>query len=318
MNPNAVAFLATVFIAVFACALVVMLQVVPRPVRQRLAGIGGASSDIGDPTLRAAAVGGWRVRVARVSESFSRLSLPAEGWEGSRFRVLFMNAGFRGAKAPLVFLAAKTVLTFAVPALLLSYFAVFGSHLGRSLMLLSVVVAATAGYFLPDAILARIIAVRKRDIFESFPDALDLMTICVEAGLGLDAALARVAREIGMKSSVLAQELHLVALELRAGSSRERALRDLAIRTGVEEIDLLVAMLCQADRFGTSVADSLRVHSDSLRTKRRQRAEEIAARASTKMLFPLLFCVFPSMMLVLMGPAFIRIYKVLLPMLAGE
>jgi tight adherence protein C len=112
--------------------------------------------------------------------------------------------------------------------------------------------------------------------------------------------------------------LHLINLELRAGSSRERALRNLALRTGVEEIDTLVAMLVQSDRFGTNISDSLRVHADSLRTKRRLLAEEAAAKIAVKLLFPLIFFIFPSMLLVLLGPAFISIHNVLLPTLAGQ
>jgi tight adherence protein C len=158
---------------------------------------------------------------------------------------------------------------------------------------------------------------RQREIFESFPDALDLMTVCVEAGLALDAALARVGEEMRLKSVTLAEELHLVSLEMRAGSSRERALRNLALRTGVEEIDSLVALLVQSDRFGTSVADSLRVHSDGLRTKRRLRAEEAAAKIAVKLLFPLIFCIFPALMLVLLGPSFITMARVLFPALTG-
>jgi tight adherence protein C len=147
-------------------------------------------------------------------------------------------------------------------------------------------------------------------VFENLPDAIDLMMVCIEAGLGLDAAIARVAQEMRLKSDLLADELHLVGLELRAGSTRERALRNLALRTGVEEVDGLVTMLVQADRFGTSIADSLRVHADMLRTRRRQRAEEAAAKIAVKLLFPLIFCIFPSLMLVLLGPAFIAIYRI--------
>jgi tight adherence protein C len=149
---------------------------------------------------------------------------------------------------------------------------------------------------------------RQRDIFESFPDALDLMTVCVEAGLAMDAALARVANEIGLKSLVLAEELQLVTLELRAGSAKDKALRNLALRTGVEDVDALVTLLIQADRFGTSIADSLRVQSEQLRIKRRQRAEEQAAKVSLKLLFPLVFFIFPALFAVLLGPAVLTLY----------
>jgi tight adherence protein C len=179
-------------------------------------------------------------------------------------------------------------------------------------------VAAAIGYYLPNIVLRRMIFVRQREIFETFPDALDLMTVCVESGLGIDAALSRVTDEMRHRSEVLSDELHLVTLELRAGGSKEKALRNLAMRTGVEDVDTLVAMLIQAERFGTSIADSLRVHADTLRTKRRFRAEEAAAKIALKLLFPLIFCIFPAMLLVLLGPAFIQIYRVLLPTMAGN
>ena len=133
------------------------------------------------------------------------------------------------------------------------------------------------------------------------------MTVCVEAGLGLDAAINRVAEEMRLKSPALAEELHLVDLELRAGSQQGAGVAQPGLRTGVEEVDL-VTMLIQADRFGTSIADSLRVHADRCAPKRRLRAEEAAAKIPLKLLFPLIFCIFPSMMLVLLGPAVIRIY----------
>lgn len=176
--------------------------------------------------------------------------------------------------------------------------------------------AAAVGYYLPNLILRLKIAERQRELFASFPDALDLLIICIEAGLGLDQAIARVAAEIDIKSKVLAQELQLVLMELRSGYSKETALRHMALRVGIEEVDLLVAMMVQADRFGTSMGDSLRVHADNLRTKRRQRAEEAAAKIAVKLLMPLIFMIFPTLMLVLVGPAMIQIYRVLQPSLA--
>ncbi len=158
---------------------------------------------------------------------------------------------------------------------------------------------------------------RQREIFETFPDALDLIIVCIEAGLGLDAALIKVAEELRHKSQVLSEELRLVTLELRAGGAKEDALRNLAIRTGVEDVHTLVTTLIQAERFGTSIADSLRVHADMLRTKRRQRAEEKAAKIALKLLFPLIFCIFPSMLVVLLGPGFIRVSRALMPVLTG-
>jgi tight adherence protein C len=143
------------------------------------------------------------------------------------------------------------------------------------------------------------------------------MTVCVEAGLGMDAALARVAAEIALKSTVVSEELTLVTLELRAGSNKETALRNLAMRTGVEDVDILATMLIQAERFGTGIGASLRVLSEQLRTRRRQSAEEQAAKISLKLLFPLIFFIFPSLLVVLMGPAILQIYRQLLPAMAN-
>jgi tight adherence protein C len=142
------------------------------------------------------------------------------------------------------------------------------------------------------------------------------MLVCVEAGLGLDASLTRVADEIRRKSVALAEELHLTNLEIRAGGTREKSLRNLALRTGVEEVGTFATMLTQADKFGTSIGDSLRVFSDDLRHKRQIRAEESAAKVPTKMLIPLVICIFPAVIMVILGPAVIQIVRTILPMLS--
>jgi tight adherence protein C len=172
---------------------------------------------------------------------------------------------------------------------------------------------ATLGYYLPNVILSRIAERRQREIFENVPDALDLLTVCVEAGLSLERALVKVAGEIHIKSVTLAQELQLVLMEMRAGFTKEKALRNFALRTGVDDVDTLVAMLIQSERFGTSVGDSLRVHSENLRNKRRLLAEETAAKIGLKLLFPLIFCIFPTLLMVLLGPAAIQIMRTLGP-----
>lgn len=143
------------------------------------------------------------------------------------------------------------------------------------------------------------------------------MLVCVEAGLGLDAGLAKVTEEIQIKSQALAQELHWTNLEMRAGGTREKSLRNLALRTGVEEIGTFATMLSQADRFGTSIGESLRVFSDDLRHKRQVRAEELAAKVPTKMLLPLVLCIFPCISLVILTPAAIRVIRMIGPMLSG-
>lgn len=317
MNTIQIIYLVLIFVTVFVVMLVVLTQLNPRPLRARLQRLNDGSNTVGD-TTDTSEEPAWVRRIIALTQPMAKLSLPSEGWEKSQLRIHFMNAGYRSSIAPTLFFVAKTLLTFTLPGLFVLYVTISGMIIKPDMFILLMVSLAAIGYFLPNAFLARRIAYRKREIFESFPDAMDLIIVCVEAGLGLDAALARVGEEMHMRSPILGDELHLINLELRAGSSRERALRNLALRTGVEDIDTLVAMLVQSDRFGTSIADSLRVHADSLRTKRRFRAEEAAAKIALKLLFPLIFFIFPSMLLVLLGPAFISINHILLPTLSGQ
>ena len=157
----------------------------------------------------------------------------------------------------------------------------------------------------------RRVKVRQKEISKALPDALDMMVVCVEAGLALNQALVRVAQEIGEVSVLLSEQMVLVNLEIRAGTSREEALRKFAERTGVPEVSSLVAMLIQTDRFGTSVANALRVQAATLRTKRRQRAEEAAAKTAIKLVFPLVFFIFPALFVIILGPAMIQIFETL-------
>jgi tight adherence protein C len=162
---------------------------------------------------------------------------------------------------------------------------------------------------LPELWLTWRIRARQHRLRLALPDGLDLLVICVEAGLGLDQALMRVAEELRITHPELSEELQLVNLEMRIGKTRLEALRELGLRTGLEDIKALVAMLIQTERFGTSVAQSLRVHSDDLRTKRRQRAEELAAKTAVKMVPALVFFIFPALMVVILGPAVITIMR---------
>ncbi|UGQ46172.1 type II secretion system F family protein [Massilia endophytica] len=312
MNGSQIAFLAVVFFAVAIPALAAMLALSPVPLRDRLRAFRGK-----DSAARVDEGGGWVERVARVARPFTRLSLPEEGWERSPLRTRFMNAGWRSANAPVLYFAAKTVLAIGLPLVLAIVLAGSQSAGLRKIFLLLLCSTAAIGYYLPNMILARTAERRQREIFENLPDALDLLTICVEAGLSLERALSKVASEMHVKSVVLAQELQLVLMELRAGFSKDKALRNFALRSGVEDVDTLVAMLIQSERFGTSMGDSLRVHSENLRLKRSLMAEEAAARIALKLLFPLIFCIFPALMLVLLGPAAIQITRVLLPSLTG-
>ena len=170
---------------------------------------------------------------------------------------------------------------------------------------------AVMGYVLPGMAVSRKIKKRQKEMQKALPDALDMLVVSVEAGLGLNAALVRVSEEMDRMSPVLSEQLGLVNLEIRAGTSREEALRNLGERTGLQDIISLVGMLIQTERFGTSVAQALRVHADTMRTKRRQRAEEAAAKTTIKLVFPLVFCIFPAMFVVILGPALIQIYQAL-------
>jgi tight adherence protein C len=258
----------------------------------------------------------WIERLAHSTRTLARLSREENG-ENSALRRRLFNAGIRHPMGPTAFFGSKTLLAVATPPLALALLSLSQKPLqGYSLMAVLLSVAAL-GYYLPNMVLARLVSLRQREIFDAFPDALDFMIICVEAGLGIEAALQRVSEDMEHRSRVLAEELQLLGLELRAGAPRERALHNLSLRTGVEEVDGFVSMLIQAERFGTSIAQALRVHADMLRTRRRQRAEETAARVATKLLAPLVFCILPSLLLVMLGPAMLRIMATL-PTMMGR
>jgi tight adherence protein C len=304
LNTQQWIFLAVVFIVVVALAALAMMLLAPGPLSQRL-------SAFMQPASHAAIEGGgWIERVARIAQPFTKLSLPDEGWENSTLRTRFMNAGWRKPGAPAVFFAAKTVLALGLPTLMGLVTAAYVQDLMRNAFLLALLTCAAFGYYLPNWVLKRTAERRQREIFENLPDALDLLTVCVEAGLTMERAFQKVAGEIHIKSVVLAQELQLVLMEMRAGFTRDKALRNLALRTGVEDVDTLVAMLIQSERFGTTMGESLRIHSDNLRVKRRLMAEEMAAKIALKLLFPLVFCIFPTLMMVLLGPAVLLLQEV--------
>ena len=313
MSTLQLIYATVIFVSVTAAAMILLLPFAPGRARQRLDAVAPNAEPGG-----AAGQAQWSQTIVNVAGKFAKLSLPSEGWEESPLRLRFLHAGLRGDAPVMFYFAAKTFLAILLPVIAYFYIMLGGIKFGTNAMLLILLTACAIGYYLPNVLLSRLVFVRQREIFETFPDAADLLLVCVEAGLGLDAAFVKVAEEMRRKSQALAEELHLVNLELRAGGSRDKALRNLALRTGVEEVNTFATMLIQADRFGTSVGESLRVFSDELRTKRQMRAEEVAAKIPLKLLFPMVFCIFPSLMLVLLGPAFIQIYRVLLPTMAGQ
>jgi tight adherence protein C len=259
----------------------------------------------------------WTETFVKVAGPFAKLATPSGDWDSSPLRQKFLNAGFRRDDARLLYFGAKALLPLLFAGITFLLVRTFSSTSGLTL-LLAILVSALLGCYVPNMVVYFKRKDRQREIFETFPDAADLMLVCVEAGLGLDAGLVRVAEEIKRKSVALAEELHLTNLEMRAGGTREQALRNLALRTGVEEVGTFATMLTQADKFGTSVGDSLRVFSDDLRYKRQVAAEERAAKIPTKILLPLVLFIFPSIMMVVLGPAIITIVRTVLPMLAHK
>lgn len=228
------------------------------------------------------------------------------------FRKLLITAGIRHAGAPSMFWGAKILCAGAFPVV--AFFAYLATD--RKLIdfdiLIVLGIATLMGFYFPDLCLKLWIGSRKEQIVRGFPDALDLLVVCVEAGMGIDAAVSRVAEEIRLSSRVISDEFRLLNLELRAGKSRTDALRNLGARTDVEEVRSFTTLLIQTDRFGTSVAQALRVHSDSMRTRRYQKAEELAAKLPVKLMFPLILFIFPSIFVVIVGPAAIQIYHAII------
>ena len=283
--------------------------------RQRLNQLVGVDAG-GEKSLIAGSE--WQAKVIKVAGPMAKLSTPKAGWEESNLRVRFMHAGLREASWPAIYFASKTVLALLLPGLFVMYQGLSSTQMTVNANVFALLVMAAVGYYLPNVLLANVIERRRVQLEDALPDALDMMLVCVEAGLGLDAAMNRAASEIGLRSEAMSDELNLVALELRMGINREQALRNLALRTGVDDIASFVAMLVQSDRFGTNVAEALRIQAETMRIHRRLRAEERAAKIPLKLLFPLIFFIFPSLMLVLMGPAMISIYRVLLPTMGGN
>jgi len=240
----------------------------------------------------------------RIEQALDPLSkaLPLSPTEVSRTRAWLIQAGYREERHLTLYVGSRVLLALLGLALVISVKPDF----------FLIVAVPALGFFLPRFLLKRMIRDRQQRIRVGLPDALDLTVICVEVGLALDLALTRVGQDLHHAHPDLSDEFHMVTLEMRAGKPRAEALRNLAARTGVDDIRALVATLVQTDRFGTSVAQALRVHSDSLRTERRQRAEEQAAKTTIKMVIPLVLFILPSIIIVTLGPAMIQLYRTLM------
>ncbi|MBY4675742.1 type II secretion system F family protein [Marinobacterium arenosum] len=228
----------------------------------------------------------------------------------TQVRLRLLNAGYRSPHALKNFYALKTLLTVGLFFLGL-YITSLMPEMSSEQIFLIAVIGGLAGYLLPSMVLEHLAKRRIRQIHNSFPDALDMLVVCVESGLGLNGALIRVADELDVSHPELAEELSLVNSEIRAGVNRIDALKAMAERTGVDDIKGLVALIDQSVRLGGSIANTLRVYSEEFRDKRTQRAEEAAAKIGTKMIFPLTFCLWPGFFLVAVGPAVLKVLEVL-------
>lgn len=246
------------------------------------------------PLLRPLAFLGWVLPVQVSSETLK--------WE-------LAQAGFRHLESRAIFAGARVLSTTILA--LGAMAAMLGMRLEPHELVVVVGTAAAVGYMVPMMFVRARQSRRQVEITQSLPDALDLLVICVEAGQGLNAALMKVGKELTISSRALSEDLMIVNNEMRAGVARSNALRNLSLRTGVDDIRSLVAVMIQSDRFGTSVAQALRIHAASLRTRRRQRAEEKARKAPIKLLFPLVFCIFPELLVVILAPGMLQLFRAL-------
>jgi tight adherence protein C len=253
----------------------------------------------------------------KVLERLGQANKPKNQTENSQLKSQLVQAGYRGSRAPVIFLGSKMFL--ALLCLALAF--IFGGDISQKIpgknFPAFIVGCALAGFYAPQLWLSMAVSRRKERLVDGFPDALDLMVVCVESGLGLDQTIARVGEEIKLGHKELAEEFKIVSLESRAGFSREQVLRNLGTRTEIDEIRSLIALLIQTDRFGTSIGQALRVHSDSMRMNRKLRAEELAAKLPVKLMVPLILFIFPSLLVVIIGPGAIRLIRNFLPAMGG-
>lgn len=304
------------FIAVGALAFAVIMLIAKRSdqTQARLAKLVGMRDETdmaAKPKLLEREQGGF---AAWISRPMHRMVALDDRSLRNRLRLRLVRAGYRSDLAVFNFLAVKILL----PVLLVGLYLVSGMFYRFTPgMILVFILIAALGYFLPNLWIWLLYKSRQERIFKGLPDALDLMVVCVESGLGLDMTFKRVGEEIQSICKDLSDEFNLTNLEVRAGSARDEAFKNMALRTNVPEVHNLMTVLTQTSRFGTSLATALRVHADAMRIKRRQMAEETAAKSTVKLVFPLVLFIFPAIFVVLIGPGAIRIVKTLFPVLSG-
>jgi tight adherence protein C len=284
---------ALIFVSVAAAtASLLWMLTDPQTAQRRLARVAVGHAAVAQESLL--------VDTARAVKRLERYQ-PKSPNDMRRLERLLAGAGYQSSWSAVVFSLAQVALALATAAGILSYLGSGG--------LLVAAIAGAIGYMAPNLWLNGVIENRKTEIRNGLADAIDLMIICVEAGSGLDQAISRVADELALPYPALARELEILIAEMRAGKPRLEAFRNLAERTQVDDVRSLVAMLVQTDRFGTSISQALRTHAETSRTKRRQRAEEKAAKLGVKLLFPLVFCLFPAFYVVVLGPSALRIWR---------
>jgi len=307
--------LSLLFLAVFIGVLAVPRMVTSRsPVERRLAPTGQIKQVEGAPSLRPGETSSlWSHLLA----GLEKRAVPINEKERTTARVRLIQAGYMGPNAVRNYFAIRLMLSVGLPVAFLLASPFVNSEMPIENVVVITVCLLAAGLYLPSAWVSNRVRDRQRAIQESFPDALDMLMVCVEAGLGLDSAFTRVGSQMAEAHPVLGQQFGLVSLELRAGKSREAAMRNFSDRIGLNEITSFVVLLIQSDQLGTSVAQTLRVQAEEMRVKRMLRAEEKAHMLPVKLSIPLVLCLLPSMVAVAVLPGIIRIIRELIPALGG-
>ena len=292
-------------VALFGLSIFVLISGIFDPFRRRMHAVAGSETGVGPSAS---------VDLMQTFKPLTQYLVPTNEAELSGMRAKMVQAGFRSPNSVTNFYAIKFIFIIACPALVVAAATLF-PRFSTAQVMYAAMFASGIGLLLPSMYLSHRVESRRRSLMNALPDALDLLVTCTEAGLGLNQALQRVADEIDVSHPDLAEELALVNAEIGAGVERTDALRGLANRTGLEEIRGLVSLMSQSMRFGTSIADTLRIYSEEYREKRMQRAEEQAAKISTKLIFPLVFCLWPSFFIVAVAPAVLGALRAIQPIL---
>jgi tight adherence protein C len=303
--------LTLLFVAVFIGILAVPRLVTSRsPVQRRLAPTGQVTQVEGAPSLRP---GENTSMWSQILAGLEKRAIPTNEKERTTARVRLLQAGYGGPNVVRNYFAIRLLLSVLLPVAFLLLAPVFTRNMPVEKVMVITVCLLVAGLYVPSAFVSNRMRNRQRAVQDSFPDALDMLMVCVEAGLGLDSAFTRVGAQMASAHPVLAEEFGLVSLELRAGKSREAAMRNFAERIGTTEITSFVVLLIQSDQLGTSVAQTLRVQAEEMRIKRMLRAEEKAHMLPVKLSIPLVLCLLPAMIAVAVLPGIIRIIRDLIP-----